>query len=233
MKRIFTILLVLSSIVSAQAQNVQVHYDFGQVLYGDEYAERPQVTTTLEMFKPDKWGSTFFFVDLDFTKNGVYGGYFEIARELTFWDAPFSAHVEYNGGLVRGASFNNNYLVGATYTYNNANFSKGFSLTGAYKYIQKHEQPHNFQLTGTWYLHFGKNRLFTFNGFADFWKEKTPVGEYIFLSEPQFWVNLNKIKGVDEKFNLSVGTEVELCHNFAFHKGFYALPTLGIKWSFD
>lgn len=233
MKKLITFFLFFCCFTTVLAQNIQVHYDFGQVMYGDEYQERPQITTTIEMFKPDKWGSTFFFVDMDYTKNGIYGGYFEIGRDLRFWDAPFSAHIEYNGGLVRGASFRNNYLGGATYTYNNATFSKGFSLMALYKHIQYNDQPHNFQLTGTWYIHFGKNKQFTFNGFADFWKEKTPVGDFIFLSEPQFWVNFNKIKEFDEKFNLSMGTEVELSHNFAFHKGFYAIPTVGIKWTFD
>lgn len=51
--------------------------------------------------------------------------------------------------------------------------------------------------------------------------------------EPQFWVNLNKLKHVDDKFKLSVGSEVELSQNFGARKGFYAIPTLAIKWSFD
>ena len=49
----------------------------------------------------------------------------------------------------------------------------------------------------------------------------------------QFWVNLNKLKHVDDKFKLSVGSEVELSQNFGARKGFYAIPTLAIKWSFD
>jgi uncharacterized protein Veg len=53
------------------------------------------------------------------------------------------------------------------------------------------------------------------------------------LAEPQFWVNLNKLKHVDDKFKLSVGSEVELSQNFGARKGFYAIPTLAIKWSFD
>lgn len=46
-------------------------------------------------------------------------------------------------------------------------------------------------------------------------------------------VNLNKLKHVDDKFKLSVGSEVELSQNFGARKGFYAIPTLAIKWSFD
>lgn len=38
--------------------NAQILYDFGN--------DRKYVTLTLEMFKQDKWGSTYFFVDHDF-----------------------------------------------------------------------------------------------------------------------------------------------------------------------
>ena len=53
---------------------------------------------------------------------------------------------------------------------------------------------------------------------------------HIFLSEPQFWVNLRNIKGWDN-VRLSVGGEVEISNNFVA-KGFYAIPTLGAKWTF-
>lgn len=223
------------SAVALQAQNIQLHYDLGRVCYPKEMNTdpyiRPVITTTVEKFHPDAWGSTFFFVDMDYTKAGILGAYWEIARELKLWEGPFSAHLEYNGGLVKGFSFNNAYLLGATYTYNVADFSKGFSLSAMYKYIQKYASPNNFQLTGTWYWNFCDN-LYTFNGFADYWREENPHGKMIFISEPQFWLNLNKVKGVDEKLNLSVGTEVELSHNFAGRKGFYAIPTLALKWTF-
>ena len=103
-----------------------------------------------------------------------------------------------------------------------------------YKYIQKHDfdEPHNFQLTGVWYLHFAKSRICSFTGFADFWREKTSNGDFIFLSEPQFWLHLNKLKGFDDKLNLSIGTEVELSYNFAARDGFYAIPTAAIRWDF-
>ncbi|MBO7343874.1 MAG: DUF5020 family protein, partial [Alistipes sp.] len=52
----------------------------------------------------------------------------------------------------------------------------------------------------------------------------------ILLAEPQFWVNLNKIKGCDN-FNMSIGSELEISNNFVA-KGFYAIPTLAAKWIF-
>ena len=51
--------------IGMQAQNVQLHYDLGHNLY-EELSNRPSVTTTVEMFKPDNWGSTFLFTDIDY-----------------------------------------------------------------------------------------------------------------------------------------------------------------------
>ena len=96
------------------AQNIQLHYDLGRALY-KSLDERPWVATTVEMFKADKWGSTYFFVDMDYTDKGVSSAYWEISRELKFWKAPVSAHVEYNGGLNY---INNAFLGGATYALN-------------------------------------------------------------------------------------------------------------------
>lgn len=129
-----------------------------------------------------------FLVDMDYTSKGVAAGYWEIARELRFWQPPFSIHVEYNGGASNSFSYNNAYLGGATYTWNNPDFTKGFTLTAMYKYIQKHREPNNFQLTGTWYVHFVKNGLCTFSGFADWWRERTDYADgshrnFIFLAD--------------------------------------------------
>lgn len=235
MKKVTFIILFISALFSLKAQNVQLHYDFGSALYDKEMSGHPKLTTTVEMFKPDKWGSTFFFVDMDYTRNGIAGAYWEIARELQFWDAPISAHIEYNGGITNQASLSNCYLAGPTYTYNNTDFSKGFSLTAMYKYIQHSKfydhNPNSFQLTATWYINFCQGKC-SFTGFADWWKEKNLHGDFIFMTEPQFWVNLNKFNKINDQFNLSVGTELELTYNFAGRDGFYALPTLAMKWTF-
>ncbi|KAA6325811.1 hypothetical protein EZS27_025012 [termite gut metagenome] len=230
-KTIATFLFLFSMfIATVNAQNIQLHYDFGSALY-NEYDGRPLVTSTVEKFQPDKWGSTFFFIDMDYTSKGIVSAYWEIARELQFWKGPFSAHVEYNGGLAGAYSFNNAWLAGATYTYNNPTYTKGFTLSAMYKYIQKLNAPNNAQLTGTWYVNF-LNKLYTFSGFADVWTEGNISDNIIFLSEPQFWVNLNALKNVSDDFNLSLGTEVELNYNFGGHDGFHTIPTLAMKWTF-
>mgnify|MGYP000048083580 len=93
-------LFLLSVGIGLRAQNIQLHYDFGRSLYDKDLKDRPVLTSTVEKFHPDKWGSTYFFVDMDYTSDGVAAAYWEIARELKFWKNPFSVHVEYNGGLA-------------------------------------------------------------------------------------------------------------------------------------
>lgn len=193
------------------------------------------------MFRPDSFGSTFFFVDLDYS-TGVKGAYWEISRELCFWQQSklnwLSVHVEYNGGMSKAAgSFNNSWLAGATYSGHSKDFSKTWSLSVMYKYIphtvndKGASQVHNYQITGVWGVNFASGWC-SFSGFIDFWREwRAWQGtSHILLLEPQLWVNLNKIKGC-EKFNLSVGTELELSNNFVA-KGFYFVQTLALKWSF-
>lgn len=252
--------------LGAFAQNIQLHYDFGHHAYkgkdGKDCRSRGYLTTTAEMFKADSWGSTYFFVDMDYMSNsnaegatktaGCLGAYWEISRELCFWQNTkmdwLSIHVEYDGGLNNTVgSFNNAWLAGLTYSGHSADYSKTWSLSAMYKLIPGtvdgagNKQIHNFQLTGVWGINFA-NGWCTFSGFVDFWREHRPwqgkVDEsgapkgtqFIFLSEPQFWVNLNRIKGM-EKVNLSLGGEVELSANFV-GTGFYCIPTLAAKWSF-
>ena len=57
MKKLFLSIIVCMITAIAGAQNVQLHYDFGSSIY-DSQSSRAKVTTTVEMFKPDRWGST-------------------------------------------------------------------------------------------------------------------------------------------------------------------------------
>ena len=66
MRKIGVLFVVLLGVaIGLRAQNVQLHYDFGHSIY-DELSTRPKLTSTVEMFKADKWGSTFFFIDMDY-----------------------------------------------------------------------------------------------------------------------------------------------------------------------
>ena len=246
MKRLLTVAFFLAVSHIAMAQNVQLHYDFGRGMYDElgkteDYYGRPQLTTTVEMFRPDSFGSTFFLIDLDYA-SGVKGAYWEIAREFCFWQQSkmnwLSIHAEYNGGMNKSAgSYNDCWLAGATYSGHSKDFSKTWSLSMMYKLIPHtvnaagKSQEQNFQITGVWGSNFAHGWC-SFSGFIDFWREcRAWQGtSHILLAEPQFWLNLNNIKGWDN-VKLSVGTEVEVSNNFVA-KGFYVVPTLAAKWSF-
>ena len=237
MKKTVRILVLVAAMLclpaASKAQNLQVFYD----------ANRDCITTTFEMFRPDAFGNTFCFVDMDYgtyspVKGRAIGAYTEIAREFCFWQDSelnwLSAHAEFNGGFNTAAgSFNNSWLLGATYSGHSDDFSKTWSVTASYKAtlgaegLNGQSQPHGFQLTGVWGVNFAKGWC-SFSGFADFWYEGNT---YIFISEPQFWVNLNNIDGWD-KINLSIGGELELSNNFAGADGFKARPAFGAKWTF-
>ena len=233
-KSTFMAVMAIASL-PAWPQDVQLHYDFGK--------DRHYLTSTVEKFTPDTYGSTFFFVDFNYDKNGPQEAYWEISRELKNWNPPLLVHLEYDGGLHTNVitdnsrnsfQINNAYLLGGTYSWNASDFSKGFSFSVMYKYIQENSSPHNFQLTVVWHINWLNNKVL-FTGFADFWREEHSVSndgftnnsqdvKYIFLSEPQLWYNLNK--------TFSVGSEVEFGYNFAGVADLNICPTLAVKCTF-
>lgn len=280
MKKILLLISICLFATAGWAQNVQLHYDFGRHLYhglkqnaGSE-SGRQTLTSTVEMFKPDKLGSFFFFVDLDYSFKKVYGAYWEVSHEFCFWKQSkvnwLSVHLEYDGGLNRAVgSYNDAWLMGLTYSGHSKDYSKTWSVSAMYKVMPNTLSAHNvyamwnpalsnfelqpsgkkdihgFQITGVWNLDFAQGWC-TFSGFIDFWREprwyqlpdlEAGVSQYaagtryIFLSEPQFWFNFNKIKGW-EGINLCLGTEVEISNNFV-NRGFYCIPTLALKWDFS
>lgn len=246
MKHFFSTLALVATTVAASAQNVQLHYDLGHSLYND-LGNRPSVTTTVEMFKPDTWGSTYLFTDIDYQRDGVAGAYWEIAREFNVTkNKQWAFHVEYNGGLNsdedtwNATRFQHAVLAGGAWNWHSADFSRTFSVQALWKYYFKNRhygaRPFNgFQLTEVWGIQFAKG-FCTFSGFCDLWYDPSANGKWIVISEPQFWWNLNKFKGW-EKINLSVGTEWELSNNFAWndkgeHNRFYFIPTIAAKWTF-
>ncbi|MBR8537403.1 DUF5020 family protein [Carboxylicivirga sediminis] len=233
MKRIlFSLMAAMAFGAVVKAQNLQVHYDFGK--------ERKMITTTLEMFKPDKYGSTFFFVDMDYsnddirgTENGISLGYWEIARSFKWKDTQkFEPRVEFNSGGAWFGPINNAWLVGGQYTFNNADFSRILTLQANAKHIKdgkinddfSTENLMSFQLTAVWIVQLMEGKL-SLMGFADFWREDTYFGDkkFRFLTEPQIWYNTCK--------NFSFGGEIEMSNNFV-EDGFQVNPTLAVKWTF-
>ncbi len=228
MKKLIIAAAFVGMVFAVKAQNLQLHYDLGE--------GRKFFTSTVEMFKPDKYGSTFFFVDMDYSSderdvdNGISLAYWEIARAFKWKEnQKFQPRVEYNGGVMKldgaGSSFipiENCWLAGVERTFASSDFSKILTLQANYKYIKDQENA-SFQLTAVWTIQMLENKL-TFTGFADFWKEEMFWGtDFRFLSEPQLWYNFCP--------NFSAGTEIELSNNFVGDK-FFVSPTLAVKYTF-
>ena len=224
----FWVLLLLS--LSASGQNLQVHYDFGK--------DRNFVTSTLESFTPDKFGATFWFVDIDYnsSSNSASMAYWEIARyiNLPFLKesnllSPLSATVQYNDGLeLNGGAFGNVWLAGISYPFD----LKVMTVATDVLYRKAENQSANFQLTFVWYKSFLKDKI-SFTGFLDIWGQNNFDGDedgtdsqIVFMTEPQLWVNLTD--------HLSIGGEVEISRNFIFAADdkIQVMPTLGLKWNF-
>lgn len=234
-------LLALLSLFATKAKaqvNAQLFYDFGD--------DREYVTLTLEMFKADKWGSTYFFIDHDFNYKDQTGGhnlshggtYTEIARSLNFWQKSalknLSLHVEYNGGIYATYPVNSAWLFGVDYFMHSKDFKNTLTLQALYKTIRKTSSDVPMQITAVWAMNdlFGVKGL-KFDGFADFWWEdhgdEPKSKSTVFITEPQLWYNVGQHFGVP---NLNVGTEIELSNNFGTTDGFKCRPCLGVKWDF-
>ena len=80
-KFIYVGVLCLWATKSLAQLNVQLHYDLGHGMYGNEISSRQHLTATVENFSADKWGSTYFFMDADFGDNVLRGAYGEFSRE--------------------------------------------------------------------------------------------------------------------------------------------------------
>ena len=235
MKKVFVFAVMAIVALTTNAQNIQLHYDFGRNIYPDEEAGRQKVTVTLEQFKADKWGSWYYFVDLDLSRKFFKSAYTEISREFSFGSgSPFAAHVEYDGGLSEAAgSFQQAALLGAAYNGHSADFSKTWSVQLLYKrYFKSYDYSRAYnsaQLTGVWGLNFAQNKC-TFSGFIDFWRgeKANGHGQLVILTEPQFWYNFTP--------HFSVGSEIEISNNFIYNlyddKTFFINPTLAVKWNF-
>ncbi len=245
----------MTLLVKAQSDfttNIQVMYDFGK--------DREYVTTTLEMYKADRWGGTFFFVDIyhnkfDKAPYSPQGAYTEIARTLNFWQktklSAFSAHVEYTGGLgmneveetinksrLDGYGIGNSWLFGAEYFIHDKNYKNLLTFEILYKTMPKGVSsncPIRFTLLWTCNDLLGVRGL-TFKGFAYLWGEKKCwiVDNENKETEGVFLTEPQLWYNVGQWFNcpnLNIGGEAEISANFC-QEGACINPCLGIKWNF-
>ncbi|MBU0712753.1 DUF5020 family protein [bacterium] len=227
MKKILLPLLILLSL-GLFGQNLQLHYDFGE--------NRQHYTSTLEMFKPDDFGATFWFVDIDYcdgvSANSASMAYWEIARYIAL---PFlknsgplsklTATVQYNDGLNTFGSFGNVWLGGISYPID----LKIVTVSTDVLFRRAENQAASYQLTLVWFKPFFDGKLI-FSGFCDLWGQTNADDatdrQMVLLTEPQLWFNVSK--------NLAVGSEIEISKNFVYGAGdeLKINATLGLKWEF-
>lgn len=231
MKRIFFTLIIIIAF-NAYPQNLQMHYDFGK--------DRHYFTSTVEMFKPDEYGSTFFFIDFDYNfpgNNSISLAYFEISRYITIYKK-LSLTIQYNDGIIVSGStplnnaftLNQTWLGGISYPVD-----LGFVTINTDLLFRKtygSEAPDG-QITFTWFVPFIEGKI-NFTGFMDIWSQDKLIRaqapssgnkEVVFLTEPQIWYNFTN--------HLAGGTEIEVSNNFLpFQDKVQVNPTLALKWNF-
>ncbi len=219
--RITLFLFLFTGIIFCQ--NIQLQYELD--------SDRKYVVSTLEMFKPDDYGSTFWFVDFEYNDTGNKSAslaYWEIARYL---DLPvtdlFQFTLQYNDGLSSsfgGFGLGQVWLTGISKQLN----LSGLPITVDILYRQQvgFDSP-DIQFTGVWYKPLLNEKLI-FTGFVDIWSADNSAADgkdWVVFSEPQIWYALSK--------NASIGGEAHIQYNFPMKNDTWELfPTVGLKWDF-
>jgi hypothetical protein len=237
MKKIIVLFLLCTPLFS-NAQNLQLHYDFGE--------DRKFYTATLEMFKPDTLGSTFWFVDFDFNFPGsprsMSSAYWEISRDFyipglrknpVFDQLTF--HLEYNDGFAAYKEDTSDYM--GSFSYNSV-FLAGFShplkigqvvLTTQWLCrIPRGMDVPDFQFTVVWFQPVCKGKVLL-TGFVDLWSQDKMSNpdkkELVFQTEPQLWYLVTP--------KIALGGEIEISKNFPVGPNEWEFsPTLGFRWEF-
>lgn len=216
-RKLVSLVLILNTI--SLAQNLQLHYEASE--------NRRHIVSTLEMFKPDPYGSTFWFVDMEYNSAGVKNAnlaYWEIARSFTLPINNLSATIQYNDGVASDFPIGLAWLAGVSY-YLDLGFV-ALPTDFLYRRAEGSESP-DFQITTTWFVPLMDGNI-EFAGFFDLWSQDEFGGsdkQLVLLGEPQLWYNANE--------HFSIGTEIEISNNFVpGAEGIQALPTLGMRWIF-
>jgi hypothetical protein len=236
MKKIIALLLILSP-VFCKAQNLQMHYDFGE--------NRKFITTTLEMYRPDSLGSTFWFADFDFNLPGnprsMSAAYWEIAREFYIpWLRKnpnfdmLTFHIEYNDGFagyeiakdtLAAVTYNSVFLAGFAHPVKIGNF---ILTTQWLCRMPRYMDVPDFQFTLVWFQPLFKGRVI-FTGFSDLWSQDKLTDkdkkEMVFQTEPQLWYLITP--------KIALGGEIEISKNFPVGPNEWEfMPTLAARWEF-
>lgn len=232
MKKVL-MLMSFISLTASYAQNLQLHYDFGE--------DRKYFTSTFEMYKPDEYGATFMFIDFDFNfpgNNSISLAYFEIARYISVY-RQLSLTIQYNDGVTAvpnqelgnfAATLNQTWLAGVSYPIKLGTVTINTDLL--FRKTYGSDAPDG-QITFSWLIPILTGR-FTFTGFFDIWTQDELLRlrdspsddkELVFLAEPQLWYRITK--------HISAGSEIEISNNFLpFQEEVKVMPTLALRWIF-
>ncbi|NQV38616.1 MAG: DUF5020 family protein [Candidatus Marinimicrobia bacterium] len=202
-------------------QNLQLQYELD--------SDRHHLVSTLEMFKPDDYGSTFWFIDFEYNDTGnksVSLAYFEIARYVNLpFSNIFQGTVQYNDGLTTSfGGLGQVWLTGISKQLN----LPGLPITVDILYRQQvgFDSP-DIQFTSVWYKPLLNEKLI-FTGFVDIWSADNSAADgkdWVVFSEPQIWYAFSK--------NASIGGEAHIQYNFPMKNDTWELfPTVGLKWDF-
>ena len=211
-------LVFLISIVSAQ--NLQIHYDFSQ--------DRSYFTSTLEMYRSDEKGATFWFVDFDYNEPNSTGaslGYWEIARYFkTTFNKNFSLTLQFNDGVASWGSLGQAWLAGGVYAFSLNKLNLSTELM--YRQLRGSSSADG-QLTAVFFVPFLSGRAH-FTGFMDIWTQDEigeEAKEVIIMSQPQIWYALSE--------NFYIGGETRITKNFLPKKEWQWYSTVGLKWDME
>ena len=200
---------------SVFSQNIQLHYETSK--------DREYLVSTLEMFRPDDHGSTFWFVDMEYDGGQLSLAYWEIARYLTLPVNNLSATIQYNDGVAGFGNLGKVWLAGLNYYLQIG--PVGLPIDILYRAAAGATSA-DLQLTTTWMVPLFDERV-EFAGFLDIWSQDAvnDSKDIVFLAEPQIWYRFGE--------SLSIGSEVEISQNFVFGEtGLQLKPTLGVRWDF-
>ncbi|UFH54221.1 DUF5020 family protein [Spirosoma sp. KNUC1025] len=231
--------IAVASILSVQAQQLQVHYDFRNSI--DPDLNRTNFASlTFEYFKSnDSTGSFLLKMQTDFSgeNNNVGQLFLQVSKNLRYWRPKIQLALTYSGGLgvappSYGYYLTNTFGIGAAYPFQ----WKGawFSTSLVYRFSAFPRPSHDPQFT----FYFGKglyNYKIMVAGSLVVWSENRNQGtdftngltgkKIAFFGDPQCWVKVGK--------SLSVGSRINLFyHTLTNANRIQVYPTLALKNQF-
>ena len=218
-------LLIFLNLPVVYGQYLELNYDLGKQSDG---VKRHYFNTYIEFFKPDTYGSTFWFVDMSYDQPGnrsVSTAYWEISRyfRMPAWPTQWSLTLQYNDGAAPWGSLGQVWLAGVNYPFHIGSFD--LPVDFLYRWLYGSKAP-DFQVTVAWYEDLF-NRKLTVSGYLDIWTQDAGPGggkNTVVLTRPQFWYNLNP--------NWGIGGGMELSHHFLPTTHWEFMPQVGVKWTF-